>query len=123
MYGFLKPHKGEHRSGRYYPTVPELPLTDPGTHFRFAYASANDTVEDVVESLEHKVSDVVITTTYNLGWSCDGAVLIERKLYKIQDGIQCDVLPDQSNAIARTIRKRYTIRLREIDNPIGLEVL
>lgn len=121
MFEYLKPHTGTYRWGRYYSTVPTLPVTERGRPFRFAFVNGNQTMDDLVENLEHLVTDETITTTYDYAWSVDGAVLIEDKLYKIQDGITSEVIRDQSNALAKSLRKRFTIRLKEISNPIGLQ--
>ena len=120
MYNHLKPHTGEYRWGRYFPFVPDLPVTEPGRPFRFAFVSGNHTMDDLVANLEHSVSDVTITTKYDLNWSVDGSVAIGDKLYKIQDGITSEVIQDQSNALTKSIRQKFTIRLMEISNPIGL---
>lgn len=120
MYSYLKPHSREYRWGRYFETVPSLPLTASGRPFRYYSATGSKGMDDLVSNLEHLSSDLTIVTTYDYNWSVDGAMLIDGKLYKIQDGITSEVVPDQSNAIARTMRKRFTIRLREIGNPIGL---
>ena len=120
MYGYLKPHSREYRWGRYYATVPTLPLTDTGRPFRFTFANGSKGMDDLVANFEHLATDITITTTYDYNWSVDGAMLIDGKLYKIQDGIASEVITDQTNAIAKSVRKRFTIRLREISNPIGL---
>jgi hypothetical protein len=77
-------------------------------------------MDDLVANFEHLATDITITTTYDYNWSVDGAMLIDGKLYKIQDGITSEVITNQTNAIAKIVRKRFTIRLREISNPIGL---
>lgn len=120
MYEFTKPHNGEYKWGRYFSTVPTLPLTEGGKPFRFAFVTNNDTMDDLVSNLEHRTNEAQITTTYNYPWSPDGAVLIDGTLYKIQDGITSEVLNSQTSAILKQTRKRYTMRLKDISNPIGL---
>lgn len=119
MYSFLQPHVGQHRWGRYYSTVPELPVTEAGRPFRFAFADANSTMMDFVDNLELEDINVTITTTYDYDWSCDGAVLIDGDLYKIQDGISSNPVINQST-MSKAIKRRYTIMLKKISNPIGL---
>lgn len=119
MYSFLKP-KNDFREGRYFPTAPSLPLTEQGKPFRFSFAAANKTVEEIAENLEHGVSDVTITAVSEIRFSCDGYVVIDGELYKIQDGITVEYL--RSSPMLKATRKRYTMRLRLVDNPIGLEV-
>ena len=120
MYDHLRPHSREYRWGRYFETVPSLPLKNSGRPFRFCFSTGSKGMDDLVSNLEHLSTDLTITTTYDYNWSVDGAMLIDGKLYKIQDGITSEVVPDQSNAIARSVRRRFTIRLKEISNPIGL---
>ena len=120
MYEFMKPHHGEYKWGRYFSTVPTLPLTESGKPFRFTWVNNNDTMDDLVSNLEHRTNEAQISTTYNYAWSPDGAVLIDGTLYKIQDGITSEVINHQSAALMKQTRKRYTIRLKDISNPIGL---
>ena len=120
MYDYLKPRPREHRGGRYFKTVPTLPLTEPGRPFRYCITTESKGMDDLVSNLEHLSTDLTIATTYDYNWSADGAILIEGKLYKIQDGITSEMIPEQNNAVARSIRRRFTIRLKEISNPIGL---
>lgn len=120
MYAFTKPHNGEYKWGRYFSTVPTLPLTDGGKPFRFAFVNNNDTMDDLVSNLEHRMLELQITTTYDYDWSMDGAVLIGGQLWKIQDGITSEYINQQSNALVKRAQKRYTMRLKMISNPIGL---
>lgn len=119
MYSFIKPHN-DFREGRYFPIAPSFPLKDGGKPFRFSFTTANKTVEEIAENLEHGVSDVTISTVSEIRFSCDGYVVIDGSLYKIQDGITVDYL--RSSPLLKATRKRYIIRLRMVDNPIGLEV-
>lgn len=122
MYGFLKPRRaGEHRTGYYYTSVPQsLPATERGKPFRFAFADSTNTMNEVVENLEAAETSLTITTTFDYDWSCDGSILIDGKLYKIQDGIQTAMVADTTYGLAKSSRKLFTIRLMEIPNPVGL---
>lgn len=120
MYNYLKPHPREYSWGRYFSTVPSLPLTESGRPFRFTFSNDSKGMDDLVGNLEHLSTDLTIVTTYDMAWSADGAVVIDGKLYKIQDGIASEIIAEQTNALAKTMRRRFTIRLKEISNPIGL---
>ncbi len=120
MYEFTKPHNGEYKWGRYFSAVPSFPLTEGGKPFRFAFVTNNDTMDDLVTNLEHRTNEAQITTTYNYDWTPDGAVLIDGTLYKIQDGITSEVIHQQSYSLMKQTRKRYTLRLKDISNPIKL---
>lgn len=120
MYNYLKPHSREYRWGRYFSTVPSLPLTESGRPFRFTFSNDSKGMDDLVGNLEHLSTDVTISTTYDMAWSADGAVVIDGKLYKIQDGITSEIIAEQTNALAKAMRRRFTIQLKEISNPIGL---
>ena len=120
MYNFLQPKTNYTRWGRYYPTVPALPLTDQGTPFRFAWATASANImDDLVPNLEHRSTDETIKTDNNTGWSLDGAVLIDGELYKIID-YQAQRINTNASALMKRERKEYTVRLKKISNPIGL---
>ena len=122
MYGFLKPRRaGERRTGYYYTTVPQsLPTTERGKKFHFAYEDSTASTSEVVDNLETPETSLTITTTYDYNWSCDGSILIDGKLYKIQDGIQATMVSDTTYGLTKSTRKLFTIRLMEIPNPVGL---
>lgn len=122
MYGFMRPRRaGEHRTGYYYTSVLQsLPATERGKRFRFALADSTDTTNEVVENLEDHETSLTITTTFDYNWSCDGSILIDGKLYKIQDGIQTAMVADTTYGLVKSTRKLFTIRLMEIPNPVGL---
>lgn len=119
MMDHLTPHPTTYRWGRYWPdaAVPQtLPVTEQGRPFRFAYVDTNANMAEVSANLEAAENTVTITTTYDYNWSCDGAILIDGALYKIQDGITAQQVTDKTYGLARALRKRYTIRLMEIPN-------
>lgn len=120
MYSFTKPQNNYPRWGRYFTTVPALPLTDSGTPFRFAWATNGmNTMDDLVPNLEHLAHDVSISTPANLGWSLDGAILIEGEIYKIID-TQESIVQTSAHSLMKQERKQYTMRLKKISNPICL---
>lgn len=120
MYNFLQPKTSYARWGRYYPTVPSLPLTHQGMPFRFAWAAVSvNTMDDLVNNLEHRSTDETIKTVHDTGWSLDGAVLIDGELYKIID-YQAQRINTNASALAKRERREFTIRLKKISNPIGL---
>lgn len=120
MYNFTKPQNNYPRWGRYFSAVPALPLTESGTPFRFNWAAnAMNTMDDLVSNLEHMAHDVSISTPANLGWSLDGAILIDGDLYKIIDS-QESVVQSSAHSLLREERTQYTIRLKKISNPIKL---
>lgn len=119
MYNFLRP-QNSYRWGRYFPAVPSLPLTDQGTPFRFAWATAMvKTAEDLVDNLEHLSVDETIKTTAELCWSLDGAILIDGNLYKIID-MESTRFSGAASALIRKERTETVIRLKLIRNPIGM---
>lgn len=119
MYNFLRP-QNTFRWGRYFSAVPSLPLTDNGTPFRFAWATASQkAAEDLVDNLEHVSVDETIRTRAELNWSLDGAVLIGGDLYKIID-MQSTRVSGAASALIRTEHTETTIRLKKISNPIGM---
>ncbi len=123
MYDHLNPHSSTYRWARYWrdAKVPQtLPLTEQGRPFRFAYADTNATMAEMTENLEVAENTITITTKYDYSWSCDGAISIDGKLYKIQDGITSQMVADKTYGLAKGLRKRYTIRLMEIPNPVGV---
>ena len=118
MYGYLRPRNNTYRWGRYYTTVPQsIPVTEQGRPFRFAFADSTSTMNEVVENLEAVENSITITTTYDYNWSSEGSILIDEKLYKIQDGVQTTQVADNTYGLTKSIRKRYTM---EISNPVGL---
>ena len=120
MYNFLRPKNTYTRWGRYFPTVPSLPLTESGTPFRFAWTTPSQaSMEDIVNNLEHLSVDETIKTPDNLHWSLDGAVVINGDLYKIID-TQTTRVSGAASALVRTERTETVIRLKRISNPIGL---
>jgi hypothetical protein len=123
MYDHLHPHNTEHRWGRYWrdaAAAQRIPLTDPGRPFRFAYAETNATMAEMTGNLEVAENTITITTKYDYKWSCDGAISIDGKLYKIQDGITSQMVADKTYGLAKGLVRRYTIRLMEIPNPAGV---
>ena len=124
MYGHLNPHPTTHRWGRYWrdAAVPQrIPVTDPGRSFRFAYADTNATMAEMTGNLEVAENTITITTKYDYNWSCGGAISIDGKLYKIQDGITSQMVADKTYGLAKGLVRRYTIRLMEIPNPVGVK--
>lgn len=123
MFNHLNQHPNIYRWGRYWKdaAAPQtIPMTDVGRPFRFAYADSNATMSEITGNLEMAENTITITTTYDYNWSCDGAISIDGKLYKIQDGIMSQTVSDKTCGLAKGIRKRYTMRLMEISNPVGL---
>ena len=123
MFDHLNPHPNTYRWGRYWQdaAVPQnLPVTDTGRPFRFAYADTNATMAEMTNNLEIAENTITITTTYDYNWSCDGAIAIDGRLYKIQDGITSQMVADKTNGLAKGVRRRFTIRLMEIPNPVGI---
>lgn len=121
MYDHLNPHHTTYRWGRYYSSVPQvIPVTEQGRPFRFSFADINATMAEVAGNLETDENTLTITTTYDYSWSCDGAIMIDGRLYKIQDGMSSQIVADKTYGLAKGLRKRYTIRLMEIPNPVGL---
>ena len=120
MYNFCRPKNTYTRWGRYFPTVPALPLEDTGTPFRFAWATPSQSaMDDLVANLEHLSVDETIKTADQLAWSLEGAVLIGEDLYKIID-TQTTRLSGAASALIRNERTETVIRLKRISNPIGL---
>ena len=123
MFYHLNPQPTTHRCGRYWrdAAVPQgIPVTDPGRPFRFAYDDTNATMAEMTGNLEVAENTITITTKYDYNWSCDGAISIDGKLYKIQDGITSQMVADKTYGLAKGLVKRYTIRLMEIPNPVGV---
>lgn len=120
MYKFLRPKNTYPRWGRYFPTVPALPVNDTGTSFRFAWASASQSaMDELVNNLEYLSVDETIKTDENLSWSLEGAVLIGEELYKILD-LQTTRISGAASALIRNERTETVIRLKRISNPIGM---
>lgn len=123
MYNHLNSHPNIYRWGRYWKdaAIPQtIPVEDQGRPFRFSFSDTNATMAEMVGNLEIAENTITITTTYDYNWSCDGAIMIDGKLYKIQDGITSQTVADKTYGLAKGIRKRYTMRLMEIHNPVGL---
>ena len=120
MYSFNRPQTTYTRWGRYYPTVPTLPLTDKGTAFRFAWATpSQNTMDDLVANLDHLSVDETIKTPSGLHWRLDGAVLIGDNLYKIID-LQTTRVSGVASSLLKTERTETVIHLKRISNPIGM---
>ena len=123
MFDHLNPQPTTHRWGRYWrdAAVPQrIPVTAPGRPLRFSYAATNATMAEMTSNLEVAENTITITTKYDYNWSCDGAISIDGKLYKIQDGITSQMVADKTYGLAKCLVKRYTIRLMEIPNPVGV---
>lgn len=123
MYNHLNPHPTTYRWGRYWrdaAAAQTIPMTDTGRPFRFAYAGSAASMTEVTENLEIAENTITIHTTYDYNWSCDGAIMIDGTLYKIQDGITAQTVSDKTYGLAKSLRKRYTIRLMEIPNPVEI---
>lgn len=120
MYEFLRPKSTYTRWGRYYSTVPSLPLKEKGTPFKFTWATPSQaSMDDIVNNLEHLSVDETIKTPDLLSWSLDGAVVINGDLFKIID-TQTTRVSGAASALVRTERTETVIRLKRISNPIGL---
>ena len=112
MYNFLRPESTYPRWGRYFPTVPALPVNDTGTPFRFTWATASqNAMDELVNNFEY--------LSVNLSWSLEGAVLIGEELYKILD-LQITRISGAASAMLRNERTETVIRLKRISNPIGM---
>ena len=120
MYNFLRPESTYPRWGRYFPTVPALPVNDTGTPFRFAWATASqNAMDELVNNFEYLSVDETIKTAANLSWSLEGAVLIGEELYKILD-LQITRISGAASAMLSNERTETVIRLKRISNPIGM---
>lgn len=117
MYEFMTPHNGENRWGRYFDKKPAIPLNNGGIPFRFSYKDMRDLNEDMVPNLEYRKKTVLIETTCDMNWSPESYVSIDGELFKVMD-ISSVPLENNNTSLLRTVKKRFTIPLLRVNNPL-----